>query len=388
MSILFIPILLLILFLVEQAVFPRFWNKGLSSQLTFQSHPVVEGEKTSLTEEISNRSWFPLPILQVNFKLGRGLFILNTSNVTVSDKTNMTELFSLRPWQKITRTLSLECKKRGYYQITENSLIAGDLFTGNTCYMQEEQNSELYVYPKMIDKEAMDVPFSYLMGEVRSRMMLYEDVFAFRGIRDYAPQDPMGKINWKASARTGELKVNLREYTSGQKVVILLNVEEPLIYFPEVILEESIRYALTLSSQLLDQQIPVGILSNGRDAITGGILQIEGGSSSSHLTTICEGLSRIDLTQKAEDFKTLIQNELFHGEEEMATSEGMTKGQDLVTYVLISSSRQDSVLETAKKISFLQQGLLWICPVTYDMDQTRYGKEYGIEMQLPIVHKN
>ena len=190
-------------------------------------------------------------------------------------------------------------RRRGYYRIMGNSLVAGDLFANQKYYMDVPQESELYVYPRMISAREMEIPFSYLMGEVRSRQLLYEDAFTFRGIRDYAPTDLMGRINWKASARTGDLKVNLREYTAGQQVVILLNLEPPRMHYLDAVLEDGIRWALTFAAQLLSEQIPVGMLSNGRDIMSGQTLRIDPGSSPAHLTVFCEGLARIDLEQEA-----------------------------------------------------------------------------------------
>ena len=376
MSILILPIILILLYLLECVLYTRFWNKGLSSTLTFQSVPATEGDTAVLTEVIANRGWLPLPVLQVNFRLEKGLRVLGAASASVSDLTNMTELFSLMPWQQVTRELTLDCRQRGYYRIVGNTLVAGDLFASRTYHAETSQDTELYVYPRFIESPLMEVPFSYLMGEVRSRQMLYEDAFAFRGIRDYAPTDPMGRINWKASARTGELKVNLREYTAGQQVMILLNVEEPLLQFLDVILEDSIRYALTLSAMLLEEQIPVGILSNGQDVVSGGDLKIEPGSSPGHLKVICEGLSRIDLGRKEEDFAPYLRREVLE-QEENRTGGG-------ITYVLISSSRRTPTVEAAQELALRQGRLLWLCPITASMDKAPVEGE-GMEM-MTLVH--
>ena len=76
-------------------------------------------------------------------------------------------------------------------------------------YETLENRDFFYVYPRLVDSDQMDISFQKIMGSSLARRNLYEDPFEFRGIREYAPTDPLNKINWKAAARTGELMVNL-----------------------------------------------------------------------------------------------------------------------------------------------------------------------------------
>ena len=66
----------------------------------------------------------------------------------------------------------------------------------------------MYVYPRQVDTARIQMICRAVSGMVLSRNRLYEDPFEFSGIRDYRKEDPMNRINWKSSARMGDLMVN------------------------------------------------------------------------------------------------------------------------------------------------------------------------------------
>ncbi len=358
MPIVIIPIMLVLLYCAERYVFNKYWERGLSARLQFDKEAVTEGEDVSLSEVITNRNFIPLHILQVNFQTDVGLAFKDTTNVSVTDRVNVIDVFSLRFYERITRKLSMNCVKRGFYSVLETSLVASDLFSPDIHYANRKQNTCLYVYPRLIDDKEIAVPYRQIMGEVLSKRFLYEDNFTFRGIRDYSPTDIMSSINWKASARTGNLKVNLHDYTASPEVVIVLNVDEPGILFETELLEDCIRLAGTIAYKLIGDSIPVSLLTNGRDKINSDQVRLETGSSADHIRNILRGLARIDLVGKEPcDIVKIVTEEIGNVRSEQ------------VTYCFISTSRRDSALEAATKIADEKGKLIWFCPLTKSMDQ-------------------
>ena len=184
---------------------------------------------------------------------------------------------------------------------------------------------------------------------------------------------------------------------------ILLNLDEPTIWYPEAVLEDSIRLAASLARVLIQRQISVSILTNGEGMVreTGSTQEIPDsagtfraaqsglgeagrlsqdrtlpgkmdgaaaaaagmalgeGVSAGHLARVNELLARIDLRLKRPAFSTFLREET-----ERAAGEG---GQSGVTRVLISSSRREDVSEAAAGLSAVRGGLLWLCPLAKDM---------------------
>ncbi|WP_029232507.1 DUF58 domain-containing protein [Butyrivibrio sp. VCB2006] len=372
MPIILIPIVLILLYMAERRIFNRYWQKGLSAELKFGSEAVTEGDEAALTEVITNRNFIPLHILQVNFQTDIGLFFKDTTNASVTDRVNVIDVFSLRFYEKITRNLVMDCKKRGFYSILQTSLVASDLFSSDIHYADRKQRTSMYVYPRLMEMEKIEIPFQQLMGEVQSQRFIYEDNFTFRGIRDYAPTDQMSDINWKASARTGAMKVNLHDYTSSPEVVLVLNVEEPGILFETELIEDCIRIARSLSAKFIESNTPVSLLTNGKDKVTGEVIRLESGASMDHALNFCRALARIDLTKGVADIETLIKEEL------------KGAGSRQLVYCVISTSRRDGIVHAASDICDEKGKLMWLCPLTKSMDQ-RAPLEGRIEF-VRIIH--
>ena len=361
-----VPAVILVLLVTERVLFRRCWDRELGAVLSFDAQPAVEGGTSSLTEVITNGKAIPVPVLEVGFALDTGLRLRDAGNQTVSDQTNAVDVFSVRGHEKITRKLTVDCRRRGYYVINRTSLVAHDFLSREAGYCNLEQNTHLYVYPGEFPPEGLELPLEKIMGEISTRRFLYEDIFLRRGVRDYVPTDPQSRVNWKASARTGSLKVNLSDHSAGQSVRILLNLDEPTIWYPEAVLEDSIRLAASLARVLIQRQISVSMLTNGEDmgrelgitAAAAGMALGEG-VSAGHLARVNELLARIDLRLKRPAFSTFLREET-----ERAAGEG---GQSGVTRVLISSSRREDVSEAAAGLSAVRGGLLWLCPLAKDM---------------------
>ena len=398
-----VPAVILVLLVTERVLFRRCWDRELGAVLSFDVQPAVEGGTSSLTEVITNGKAIPVPVLEVGFALDTGLRLRDAGNQTVSDQTNAVDVFSVRGHEKITRKLTVVCRRRGYYVINRTSLVAHDFLSREAGYCNLEQNTHLYVYPGEFPPEGLELPLEKIMGEISTRRFLYEDIFLRRGVRDYVPTDPQSRVNWKASARTGSLKVNLSDHSAGQSVRILLNLDEPTIWYPEAVLEDSIRLAASLARVLIQRQISVSILTNGEGMVreTGSTQEIPDsagtfraaqsglgeagrlsqdrtlpgkmdgaaaaavgmalgeGVSAGHLARVNELLARIDLRLKRPAFSTFLREET-----ERAAGEG---GQSGVTRVLISSSRREDVSEAAAGLSAVRGGLLWLCPLAKDM---------------------
>lgn len=242
-----------------QRIYKRIWKKELELQIDFQEQPAMEGYTAGLTETIRNRKRFPVPLLHVKFETSRYLDFYGQENVSVSDRSYKNDLFAVMPCQQIRRTLRFVCRKRGYYSIKQAELVSSFLFFRDFQYERRPVDTAIYVYPRRLQLPELDTFLQQLTWTLMSRKRLYEDPFSFAGIREYQPYDPQKSINWMASAKTGRLMVNIREYTAGQPVVILVNLEPSVTWHTDALLEESIRLAATAAAKLMEAGVPVSV---------------------------------------------------------------------------------------------------------------------------------
>ena len=156
MLILWIPLVLIVMYIILHAVFVFLWPKGIHVELDFKQRKVTEGQEAVLLETLKNDKFLPLPVVRMQFKLDRGLFMLENENVTVSDTVNVVEYFSVFGWEKLVRTQRVRAGKRGYYRIRTSGVAVPELFSLREGYREFTHDTELVVCPGII--ESVPVP--------------------------------------------------------------------------------------------------------------------------------------------------------------------------------------------------------------------------------------
>ncbi|MGI6255666.1 MAG: DUF58 domain-containing protein [Acutalibacter sp.] len=268
MAALLILLLLLALYFLQGFLYDRLWDRGLQVEISFQEEYAVEDDTSRLVEVVTNDKLLPLPVVEIDFHMDRGLRFSDEANTSVSDRSYRRDVFALGPRQRITRTLEFRCAHRGYYRIDQAGMDVRSLLLTKKYVSSTPESTDFYVLPRPVETQRVQIPFSQLMGSAFSRKKVYDDPFEFAGLRGYVRGDPMKYINWKATARTGQLLVNLHESTLSQKVVLVLDMEGLGIQQADVLNEEAVRIACSLGVRLLQAGVKLSVYSNGLDAIT------------------------------------------------------------------------------------------------------------------------
>lgn len=255
----------LLMMLVYRIIYRRLWEKDLTVELSFGQSYVYAGESAQLKEKIENHKRMPVSPLEVRFRVKRGIRFQDTDNTSVSDYVYKRDIYALLGRQRITRTLQMECQKRGLYAIEDVSMVTYSLLHEDTYRKSMDTDAQMYVYAKRTNVDDVLRAGENLMGAQESDKKYLEDPFAFASIRDYTMQDPMKNINWKASAKTGDLMVNTFTSMKNEKMMIYLDVEDSGVLKKEHLIEDSISVAATLFQKLMSKGMEVGIAINLRD---------------------------------------------------------------------------------------------------------------------------
>ncbi len=290
-----IGILAFLLFVLEQKIYQKLWKRGLTVAIRFQKESVFEGEENSLLEIVENHKKLPLSMLKVKFQTDRHLIFEDTKGSRTTDQYYRNDVFQIGGGERITRTLTFTGGKRGVYGIHTVDLVAADLFLTAQMVDTLKVNARLYVYPKPFAGEEFKLSLRQLNGDVVTKRHLLEDPFTYRGIREYQPFDPMRNINWKATARTGDLKVNQNNYTALPSVRIFLNLEDSGILKKTECVEAAIQIAAGLCEFFLGEGIQTACYSNSLDALDNSPLCLEASSGPGQMTAVYQGLARADI---------------------------------------------------------------------------------------------
>lgn len=342
-----------LVYILQNRIYQKYWKKSLEVSVAFEKKQAVKGETVNLIEVVTNNKLLPLLMLHLKFTVDRKLkFTDMEDNVSVSDKCYKNDIFSLLFYQKITRTLPFVCLGRGFFTITEADVVSSNLFL-NVQYVEHMPlYTEITVFPELADGERLEIPFRKMMGELLTKRYLYEDPFEFRGIREYSTSDTMSSINWKATARTGELKVNVHDYTASQEICILLNLESETNWESDVLMEECISIAAGICEKFFAADVGVKICSNGCDLYSKQPVYLEAGSSSLHMDAILSGLARIDLKLPMQKFTKVLE-------------EPVSKETENTLYIMVSVASGMNLQDAYENLAQKSSKAMWILPYSH-----------------------
>ena len=248
--------------LLWSAFYRRNWHKGVGVQLSFPEPAVYCGQEFHLREIIENRKRLPVPVLEIAFRIGKGVQFIGVENITESDYLYKRDVFSLLGMERITRELRLTSVRRGHYVISQAEVSSWSLLFRSRYTCELPETPDIYVYAQRTDVGGILSSIVTILGETESSTKLYEDPFAFSQIREYTPTDPMKYVNWKASAKTGSLMVNSYTSVKSDRIRIFLDTEDRNIRKQEKLTEDGISVAATLLMKLLQKGLEVSLFVN------------------------------------------------------------------------------------------------------------------------------
>ncbi len=294
--------------LLSSMYFGRKWARALSVRVCFCEPHLYAGESGELTEIIENRKKQAVPIVEIGFRVPRGLQFENAENIQESDFVYKRDLFAIAGMERIVRRYTVKAQKRGYYSVSQLTCHAPSFLFDATYMMDRETQEEetgMLVYAAGADCSVLLREVEVILGERESARRLYEDPFSFASIRQYTLQDPMKTINWKASARTGELMVNTYASAAAVRIGIFLDVgvDEGDPYSPDR-REIAISYAASLIRILVRRHQEVSLTVNYPEAKRRGMAADAGDSTGFAYFASCSGGERLTAVEEylTEDF--------------------------------------------------------------------------------------
>ena len=341
--------ILLAVFLVEIIYYRLHALENLNLKVDFSKNIADYGEDIELIEVAENRKRLPLPFLILKFETPREFKFYDMSQATMSDFVYREDMLTMKAFSKHTRRIKVKCSKRGYYVFPRVGITTADLFLIERFTKDFDNAASLVVLPEVLKAPITDILMSVTLSELQCRRTQLTDPFSLAGIKEYGPNDPMKMINWKASARTGELMVNQNASTCAQKVHIFVNLEK---YNPKAstsLLEKSISLAYTYLLELAKLGIPVSLYTNGRDGLTGIPVVSESDPGSASVDKRAVMLAGIDLKEPVVSFAATVEKYI-----------SSTDQSDFI--VLISPQFSDSFRYLLADIKTLRPSLLWVMP--------------------------
>ena len=328
--------------------YTRHWADALALTLSFSQSAAYAGKQIEFTETVENRKRLPLHVLEVSFRVPKGIEFADAENICISDYIYKRDLFALQGMEEITRRYKLKCIRRGRYSFSQVNMRSWNLFFGRPVRKETTVTDELYVYAARTDISRILKPLEAYLGEAQSRRKYMEDPFAFVQIREYTPADPMRTVNWKASARTGKLMVNTFSSVLNEQIFLYLDVEDQDVVPQEKLVEEGISAAATLVSALQGRALDVGLAVNACPDGQSSAAYFKPGHGSGFITAIERFLS-----------------EDFNRKEKIPFSEMIGSiSEDGGIAVFISKDRSQKMQDAVSACAVGERRVIWVIPVS------------------------
>lgn len=347
-------------------IYSKHWEDGLEIKVDFPDKCVREGDVSTLACTISNGKYLPLPVLIVKFAITRTFMFKNTSGSAVTDQYYRNEYFTLKPYERLIRSYSFVCSKRGLFGMKDMDVICKDLFLSSEMYATREHEARLLVLPKRIPSKNIPLDIRKLLGEIESNLKIMEDPFAFSMIREYQPFDSMHSVNWKSSARMDKLMVNTFNTTLQLETVIIVNLSSNLNIRVEKMQEDIIRVAATIAAELINSKIPVALVTNGRDKESNISVKVAAGAYFRHIISIETALARIDLDKEIDPVSAIFDD----------LNEDISCNRE---YIFISNERRDYILEKVNEARNKGLHITYVLPLSKDEASSPGVSEYALK---------
>lgn len=228
------------------------------------------GDTATVTIEVRNRKAVPIP----------WLIIEDLIPPRLSAEGERALAMLMLPFGRKSMRYHLQCRYRGYHQIGPTVLESGDFFGLVRRFLTSSERSYITVYPRVVPIGHWGIRTKRPIGEVVVRQRLHEDPTRLAGVRYYQRGDPLNRIHWRATARTGELHSRVYEHSTLIGANIVLDLHQPSWeasaerqgglgggtndWFDNS--EFAITAAASLAAFIIEQKQCVGLITNGGDA--------------------------------------------------------------------------------------------------------------------------
>jgi len=245
----------------------RSWIGSLSANRTCKQLTADIGDRVAVQLTITNEGGLPVPWVLAEDLLPQYSLGQRFSRIKIKGK--RLQIAMLRGGATLEMKYQIECLMRGYFQIGPLTLESGDLFGLHRRFRVLTEPVFLLVYPRIVPLLGYDIASRRPIGDVRLTHRLYEDPTRIAGVRPYEAGDPLNRVHWRATARTGALHSKIHEPSTLSGATVLLDFHEAGYHRQGEPMrsELAVTTAVSLANAVYEMGQQVGLATNGRDAV-------------------------------------------------------------------------------------------------------------------------
>ncbi len=228
MELIAMALILAALVVGQYILYEKIGLKKVDYKLSISTPEAFENDVIEIVEEIENAKCLPLVWVRseiscspwLTFK-GQTLF----RNERDEQRGLISGIFVLRGYRKCRRVWRVKCEKRGIMTIDNVIITASDLFGLSKNAMILKLTNEVRVLPVPVETDTGELSGDMFIGNVQVRRFVLPDPFMISGAREYTGREPMNRIHWQQTAKTGNLMAYKNEFTTERRIMVILNMQ-------------------------------------------------------------------------------------------------------------------------------------------------------------------
>ena len=220
--------------------------------LTLGSDRTVEG--AVVEAEIEVRAHAPVDRLELLLDLPRGVEAVGGVDALA---------VRLRAGEERVFPLRIRCTRWGVYDVADIEARARDPFRLVVWEERFRRSRKLKAYPttELLREIIAPIETQAFTGSAVARVK--GDGIEYADIRDYVPGDRVRSINWRATARRGDLVVGERHPERNTDVVLFVDTFSDVRGDHRSTLDEAVRATAALAVRYLERRDRVGLIAFG-----------------------------------------------------------------------------------------------------------------------------
>ena len=248
----------------------RFFTRQWTEKITVQRHAAGEvfelGASCEFTLTVTNQGALPVPWLLLEDALATDALAESPRRLEVAGA--RLKLVRLARNESTTLAYQVTFRQRGYYQFGPLLLETGDVFGLHRRFQVAGEPAFALVLPKVLPVQGYNLASRRPFGAIRVTHRLFEDPTRLAGVRPYQPGDPLNRVHWRATARSGALHSRVFETSRITGATFLLDFHATSFAGAHGRLsgELAITTVASLANAVFITGQQIGCLTNGRDA--------------------------------------------------------------------------------------------------------------------------
>lgn len=241
-------VIIAVIVAVQFIMYDKYGYKNVTYKISISVPEAYEGDEIEIVEEIENAKHLPLvwarseiscsPYLKFKGQREQGAKSVQSGLIA--------GIFSLRGYQKCRRVWKVRCERRGIMTIDNATITLSDLFGMTKRAKMFEVSDSVRVLPAPANMETGELSGDLFIGNMQVRRFVLPDPFMISGAREYTGREPMNRIHWSQTARTGSLMAYNNEFTTERRLAVILNMQRGIdirLPLPSSVLELQIKAA-------------------------------------------------------------------------------------------------------------------------------------------------